>query len=842
MPTPQMPGASRQVRYLIAGAAIVVLGVIVLTGWMLLDSRKIARDAAIASAANLSSAFAHDIRRNIEIYDLSLKTVIEALKLPDIWSLRPELRNRILFDGSTSATDLGAILVMDEQGKLITASRGDPEGDYSFANRDYFQMHQTHRDLGLYVSPPFKGEYSATWSIALSRRIEHPDHSFAGIVVGVMRLTYFQHLFDAINFGPTGTVTLLRTDGTVVLRKPYDEQDIGRSLKDLGLSKVVPLSRADEYEGVSTINGVNRLFAYKQVGDLPLIVSVGASEDVALAEWRRKALIVSISVAGLIAVAGLLGRRSLIELKRRNRAEQMVAESERRYRLLADNSTDAIVVADVSGMLLYVSPACRTLYGYEPEELVGRAMTEGVHPNDVNQVTLCMTRILAGEDPVMTVSRKLRKDGTYIWTEGNARLVTDPATGNPTILSVVRDISERKATEEALERARDQAEAGSRAKSKFLANMSHELRTPLNAVIGFSEIIERATFGPLGNERYREYATDIRESGQHLLDMINDVLDHAKAEADHLTLDEDTVDIGGVIDFAVRMLIPRADRAGIALTTFVAPGISVRGDERRLRQIMLNLLTNAIKFTPAEGRIAVTASFANGGDLVLAVEDNGIGIAEEDQVRIFEPFHGVRPSDSNQEGTGLGLPLTKRLVELHGGVLELRSTLGAGTTMRIRIPASRVIAPEPITLAPPWRHAVALIVDDDAEIRTMAVTVLEGMGFMVLPAAGANEALAHLQRQPKIDLLFTDIVIPSGMNGIELAGRASALRPAIKILLANGLAGYATPDNGGCGPRHAVLAKPYGVEELELQVANLFGALRNIVSPNEEACPRDIFA
>src|SRR5262249_32169586 len=160
------------------------------------------------------------------------------------------------------------------------------------------------------------------------------------------------------------------------------------------------------------------------------------------------------------------------------------------------------------------------------------------------------------------------------------------------------------------------------AKSVFLANMSHELRTPLNAVIGFSEVIERAMFGPLGNERYREYASDIRESGQHLLDMINDILDHAKAEADRLVLDEGLVDAANVVDFAFRMLAPRAAAADLTLTADVPRNILIRGDERRLRQIVINLLTNAIKFTHAGGHVAVRAGFVDDGDLLISVEDN----------------------------------------------------------------------------------------------------------------------------------------------------------------------------------------------------------------------------
>jgi signal transduction histidine kinase len=225
----------------------------------------------------------------------------------------------------------------------------------------------------------------------------------------------------------------------------------------------------------------------------------------------------------------------------------------------------------------------------------------------------------------------------------------------------------------------------------FLANMSHELRTPLNAVIGFSDIIEHETLGPLGHPKYREYAADIRSSGEHLLGLINDVLDHTKAEQGYLELDEEAVEVASLIDFATHMLATRAQRASVAFRTVISPDVyALRGDERRLRQIILNLTANSVKFTPSGGQVTIDASLNAGGEFVLSVEDTGIGISTDDQQRILQPFVQVDTGHSN-EGTGLGLPLAKRLAELHGGSLDLRSNLGVGTVINVRLPAARVI-------------------------------------------------------------------------------------------------------------------------------------------------------
>ncbi len=244
-----------------------------------------------------------------------------------------------------------------------------------------------------------------------------------------------------------------------------------------------------------------------------------------------------------------------------------------------------------------------------------------------------------------------------------------------------------------LRAALEAAEARSRAKSDFLASMSHELRTPLNAIIGFSEIMRDECFGPIGSARYKGYAGDVHESARHLLRLINDMLDMAKIEAGKLELEESELDPAELLHAVLRLAAPAGEnRRAPVETELPAEPPLLRADERKLKQILVNLLSNALKFTPVQGCVVVSLRPEPDGGFSFLVSDNGIGMAPPDIAIALTPFGQVANRQSRQqEGTGLGLPLSKALAELHGGSLELQSALGAGTTATLRLPAWRVL-------------------------------------------------------------------------------------------------------------------------------------------------------
>jgi len=268
------------------------------------------------------------------------------------------------------------------------------------------------------------------------------------------------------------------------------------------------------------------------------------------------------------------------------------------------------------------------------------------------------------------------------------------------VLSVYSDITDIRAAERRLLEARRQAEAANHSKSEFLANMSHELRTPLNAIIGFTEIISQELFGPLANEKYLEYVKDVHSSSLHLLSIINDVLDMSKIEAGKLELAKQRVALPDVLGEVIRIVHERASSRGIELVSQAAEEpVIIWADERAMKQIFLNLLSNAIKFSKDGERVIVRVSFERAGYAIIEVEDHGIGMNEEEQQRALQPFGQAKTATTgNYGGTGLGLPITKGLVEAHGGTLSIRSRAGEGTIVRIMLPAEAaqpIAGPEP---------------------------------------------------------------------------------------------------------------------------------------------------
>lgn len=320
----------------------------------------------------------------------------------------------------------------------------------------------------------------------------------------------------------------------------------------------------------------------------------------------------------------------------------------------------------------------------EGEEIGQRLVSDVMDPHPL---------LIDGATPLAEIGRQLARLKPAALVTGFLVVEQGRYLGVGTVTGLMaRSAEQTELRARQLEEARRQAEQAIRAKTAFLANMSHEIRTPLTAMMGFAELLEQEVLGPHAIPLYREYARDIAESGRHLMELINDLLDLSKADADRLELVDGTVDVVRVAIGTARLLAERASRHGVSIATAVPLDLPpLRADERKLRQMLLNLLSNAVKFTPNDGIVTLRARVAEDGALWLSVHDTGIGMTGEELGKALEPWGQVDSALArSQIGTGLGLPLTKRLIELHGGRLDVVSRRDEGTTMSLVFPAKRV--------------------------------------------------------------------------------------------------------------------------------------------------------
>ncbi len=362
-----------------------------------------------------------------------------------------------------------------------------------------------------------------------------------------------------------------------------------------------------------------------------------------------------------------------------------------------DVSEVGIVVTDQHQRIVRVNESFIRIYGWSRNDLVGHSFSELVPQDERDLVQKAHDEFIesgtrnSGE---MKILRKDRSSANVLYTTAALEL----SNGRRFQVTTVMDISLRKQMEISLRVAKEQADAANQAKSTFLANMSHELRTPLNAIIGFSEMMVKSTFGPLGNEKYVEYLGDIHLSARHLLEIINEVLDMSKIEAGRLELDEDIFDVAQLIQAVARMMDSRAFSGGLKIKQSVPADLPpLYADPRLVRQILINLVGNAVKYSNPGGTIEMQALIFEDGAMRIIVSDQGIGIPSNRIKDALEPFGQVgQPVETRGiQGTGLGLPLAKAMVELHGGSLELESQVNLGTTVTVDFPPVRVVGSKP---------------------------------------------------------------------------------------------------------------------------------------------------
>jgi PAS domain S-box-containing protein len=518
----------------------------------------------------------------------------------------------------------------------------------------------------------------------------------------------------------------------------------------------------------------------------------------------------------------------------RKQSEEALLTSEEKYRSLIDHIPDIVWTANAKREIVYIGGNAEKVLGYNSGELSeeGRNLwLERIHPDDLQRVNNAYDALFNRNEKFDVQYRFRRKDDQWIWLHDRA-LTTRIRKGEMCADGIFLDITNRRLAEVALQRAKELAEAANLAKSQFLANMSHELRTPLNAIIGFSEVLTDQLFGPM-NEKQLRYSNNILSSGRHLLQVINDILDLSKVESGRTQLVRGMFDVTKVLQDVHAIVKTLANKKDVSLEFCVPDALpQLFADEGKFKQILYNLLSNAIKFTPEGGTVTVTAGLSGPGESVrISVADTGIGIKPEDHERVFREFEQVDSSyGRQQQGTGLGLTLTKRLVEMHGGEIRLESEgiEGKGSVFTFVIPMCSPDA-EMVNGGSrriPGRPKTVLIVDDEIACLQLLVAMLREKGFFVLEAESGQAAIESARFHIP-DVIVLDLILPDMSGEMTVAElRADPRTKGIPILINTGMMMEEQERQNFAGHVQSIVFK--GQQEM------LFSELERIEASSEE--------
>ena len=785
--------------------------------------------------------------------------------------------HRALHDAVILTADVDAISLVDADGRLLNTSRTYPVPNLALADRDYYTLLRDQPRTPLVISAPVKNRVTGQESIFLARRVSAADGSFLGLITASITVSSLTRLFAAVLNGQDDSLSLVRRDGTLLIREPAAE---GLSAMPAELVRFTQetLARGEAgtlYSPSTGPGGTPEIVALHAVRGYPLAIQATVPESVVLAQWRQLARLIALFTLGGAALVLALGltllrqwrmQLQVLESARlrqlndelratvadRERAEQALQRAYGENRAVTEAVNDNLFMVDATGRLVWWNRHVETCTGRSAQELRGLFATELVDVRDRAAMAKAVTRVFSDGQGIVE-ARLLTVAGPVDYQFNGVRVLDD----HGRLLGMAssgRDISERKRNEEALRRlneeleervahrttqllaAKDEAERANLAKSDFLSRMSHELRTPMNAVLGFAQLLEMDGARALSDEQ-REYARHIRRAGDHLLALINDVLDLAQVEAGKLSVRLEPVLLASVIDDSLELLRDRARARGISIDVHSSDGPArVLADRMRLKQVVLNLLSNAVKYNCERGAVTLAWS-VEGGALRLNITDTGAGLTAEQLPRLFMPFERLDAHMIAVEGTGIGLALSKHLMRLMAGDIGVESRPGVGSTFWITLPlAPAAASPAPVPGEPgavplpapgawPGRASQVLCIEDNAANMALIEEALARHADLQLIAAIDADSGLALARTRRPDLILLDINLPGTDGWAVMASlQADESMRGIPVVAITANAMPADLERGRVAGFAAYLTKPLDIGHFDRVLAQLLRA------------------
>jgi PAS domain S-box-containing protein len=660
--------------------------------WLWFD-REASLVAASDSLWRRSVVTAEQTERLFSVVDMTFAGINAYLAAnPDVDPLASDAVDGLVQDAVTLLDSTLNIRMIDSAGIMYMVPKSDRRPAAVVADRDYFRDAQTGRMI---VSQPVFSRITGEWVVPVARRLDHPAGRIV-IVHAAIHTRRLDRLFEAIRTGPDSSVALYRNDGTLLARSPLGEGLIGRKFGNLVFQRFGAAQSAKDVHFVarSPLDGRARLVVAQATRHHEMTLVLTQDIDEALAPWRER-LALAVVGALLVTVMILGGGGMLWTLLLR--LEAAAEGSASRIKELSDFNTSVVAHSPLA-ILAYGEEGQCVQANQAAADLTGATIGHLLAQNFRNLASWRACGMLDVALDVLAHGGHRRFDTHLATTFGRqldveADFLAISVDGRPHLLLVIQDVTHRVQAEREVMQARDEAESANNAKSAFLANFSHELRTPLNAVLGFSDALLSGTFGETYPPRCMEYLKHINDSGQHLLALINDILDLSVIEAGRMEILPADIPLGQLCGEALDMVRPNAKRKGVSLALDGPPEpVILKVDGRRMRQVVVNLLVNSIKFTPTGGSVTLAAGHNRQGGIDVVVADTGIGMDEGGIAKAMTPFGqlGDPATRRAQDGVGLGLPLSRQLVELHGGSLLIDSAPGKGTTITVRLPASAV--------------------------------------------------------------------------------------------------------------------------------------------------------